>query len=230
MNTAIILAGGKGSRMNSKVPKQYIQLGGRPLLFYTINTFEQSSLIDEIILVASEDYIEFCRTEIVDMYGFKKVRQIVAGGKERYDSVYNGLKCIPSGEGLVFVHDGARACVDEAVIQRCAEGALQYEACVAAVPVKDTIKVADEQDYAVNTPNRATLWQIQTPQVFDSGLIKAAYDKMHKDSDRGNITDDAMVVERYTDKRVKMIMGDYHNIKVTTPEDMQIAKMFLNLN
>ena len=104
---------------------------------------------------------------------------------------------------------------------------MEYKACVAAVPVKDTIKVADKAGMSVNTPDRSTLWQIQTPQVFEAGLIKEAYERLYNDTTAGNITDDAMVVEHYMDRTVKMTMADYKNIKVTTPEDMDIARMFL---
>lgn len=229
MNTAIILAGGSGSRMKSDVPKQYMQLGGRPLLFYSIDTFERCSLIDQIIIVVAEEYIDFCREEIVEKYGFKKVTHIVTGGKERYDSVYSGLKNVTQETECVLIHDGARACISTEVIERCIKCAIECEACVAAVPVKDTIKVADKNDFAINTPDRNTLWQIQTPQVFATHIIKTAYDVMSRDRNRGAITDDAMVVERYTDCKVKLVMGDYCNIKVTTPEDIDIASLFLGL-
>lgn len=228
MNTAIILAGGRGNRMNSEIPKQYIQIGGRPLLFYTIDIFEKCSLIDDIILVAAEEYIDFCREEIVMRYGFEKIKRIVAGGEERYDSVYNGLKCIEEQTELIFIHDGARACITDDVIQRCAAGAKAYGAGVAAVPVKDTIKAADQNTFAVDTPDRKMLWQIQTPQVFQADLIQRAYTDLILDPERADITDDAMVVEKYTDAQVKLIMGDYRNIKVTTPDDLEIAKLFLH--
>lgn len=230
MNTAIILAGGRGSRMQSDIPKQYIQLGGRPLLFYTIDAFEKCSDIDDIILVASDEYMEYCRFEIVEKYNLKKVSSIVVGGKERYDSVCQGLKQVHDRNiGNVLIHDGARACVNEDVIKRCIDGAGQYQACIAAVPVKDTIKVADAEGFASHTPDRKMLWQIQTPQAFQTALIYEAYKKMYADVQKGNITDDAMVVEKYTDADVKLVMGDYHNIKVTTPEDLDIAKLFLNI-
>lgn len=230
MNTAIILAGGRGSRMQSDIPKQYIQLGGRPLLFYTIDAFEKCSDIDDIILVASDEYMEYCRFEIVEKYNLKKVSSIVVGGKERYDSVFQGLKQVHDRNiGNVLIHDGARACVNEDVIKRCIDGAGQYQACIAAVPVKDTIKVADAEGIASHTPDRKMLWQIQTPQAFQTALIYEAYKKMYADVQKGNITDDAMVVEKYTDADVKLVMGDYHNIKVTTPEDLDIAKLFLNI-
>ena len=169
---------------------------------------------------------------------------IVLGGKERYDSVHSGLELIQtlmssgagqlsrdeewlSGEDYIFIHDGARPCVTAQIIYNCMQDVMEYKACVAAVPVKDTIKVADKAGMSVNTPDRSTLWQIQTPQVFEAGLIKEAYERLYNDTTAGNITDDAMVVEHYMDRTVKMTMADYKNIKVTTPEDMDIARIFL---
>ena len=176
--------------------------------------------------------------------GYKKIAGIALGGKERYDSVHSGLELIQtlmssgagqlsrdeewlSGEDYIFIHDGARPCVTAQIIYNCMQDVMEYKACVAAVPVKDTIKVADKAGMSVNTPDRSTLWQIQTPQVFEAGLIKEAYERLYNDTTAGNITDDAMVVEHYMDRTVKMTMADYKNIKVTTPEDMDIARIFL---
>jgi len=199
---AIILAGGRGSRMKSDIPKQYMDLAGKPVLYYSIKAFEQS-LIDDIILVAGADDIDYCRREIVDKYGFSKVSEVVAGGSERYYSVLNGLRAVKcSGECYVFIHDGARPCVTEQIIEKCSAEVENYKACVAAVPVKDTIKVADEDGYAKDTPPRNLLWQIQTPQCFEYNLVKNAYETMAADENRGIITDDAMVVEKYTDTKV----------------------------
>ncbi len=226
---AIILAGGLGSRMKSDIPKQYMDLAGKPVLYYSIKSFEQS-LIDEIILVAGADDIDYCRREIVDKYGFSKVSAIVAGGSERYYSVLNGLRAVKcSGESYVFIHDGARPCVTEQIIEKCSAEVEIHKACVAAVPVKDTIKVADEECYAKDTPPRNLLWQIQTPQCFEYNLVKNAYEAMAADENRGVITDDAMVVEKYTDTKVKLTEASYKNIKITTPEDLSIAELFLRM-
>jgi len=225
---AIILAGGRGSRMKSDVPKQYMNLAGKPVLYYSIKAFEQS-FIDEIILVAGAGDIDYCRREIVDKYGFSKVSAIVAGGSERYYSVLNGLRAVEcSGECYVFIHDGARPCITKQIIEKCSAEAEIYKACVAAVPVKDTIKVADEEGYAKDTPPRKLLWQIQTPQCFEYNLVKNAYEAMAADENRGTITDDAMVVEKYTDTRVKLTEASYKNIKITTPEDLSIAELFFS--
>lgn len=225
---AIILAGGRGSRMKSDIPKQYMLMAGKPVLYYSINAFEQSS-VDEIVLVAGADDIEYCRGEIIEKYNFKKVTEVVAGGSERYYSVLNGLRAVKCGEGetYVFIHDGARPCVTTQIIEKCMTEVEIYKACVAAMPVKDTIKVADEEGYAKSTPPRNLLWQIQTPQCFEYNLVKNAYEDMAADNNRGVITDDAMVVEKYTDARVKLTEASYENIKITTPEDLAVAEIFL---
>lgn len=226
---AIILAGGRGSRMNSEIPKQYMLLKGKPVLYYSIKAFEHSA-VDEIILVAGIGDIDYCRREIVEKFGFNKVSAIVAGGSERYYSVLNGLRAVePSygGEIYVFIHDGARPCVTEQIIEKCNSEVERYKACVAAMPVKDTIKVADEDGWAKDTPSRNLLWQIQTPQCFEYNLVKNAYEAMAEDEKRGVITDDAMVVEKYTDSKVKLTEASYKNIKITTPEDLAVAELFL---
>ena len=230
---AVVLAGGRGSRMNSDIPKQYLMLKGRPVLYYALKAFQDSD-IDSIILAAGENDLEMCRTQIVEKYGINKVMAIVAGGAQRYDTVYNALKAAQElaidtapEEVLIYIHDGARPCISQKIIKNCEEAALRYGACTAAVPVKDTIKVVSPEGFAIDTPDRNTLWQIQTPQVFRSDIISSAYTKMYADTDRGTITDDAMLVERYTDGPVKMAMGAYTNIKITTPEDMGIAAQYL---
>lgn len=223
--TAIVLAAGQGKRMGSKVQKQYLLLEEKPVLYYTLKSFEDSPLIQEIILVTGKEEIDYCREEIVHKYGFAKVKKIIAGGKERYHSVYEGL-CATEGADYVLIHDGARPFVDDGIIRRICESVEIYDACVAAMPVKDTIKIADESGFAAHTPDRRMVWQIQTPQAFSYDLIRNAYDRfMEKQPD--GITDDAMVVETMTDHKVKFVEGSYHNIKITTPEDLDIAQLFL---
>lgn len=222
--TAIILAGGSGKRMNARVHKQYLEVNGRPLIYYSLKAFE-SSAVDEIILVCGAGEEEYCQKEIIDKYQIKKVKAIVAGGKERYHSVYQGL--LTAGDpDYVLIHDGARPMVDAEMIKRSMDSVKQYKACVAAMPVKDTIKVADENAFAKETPERSRLWQIQTPQTFSYPLVRQAYEKMLEKED-GTITDDAMVVERMTQVPVKLIEGNYRNIKVTTPEDLLITELYL---
>lgn len=223
-NVAIVLAAGQGKRMNSKVQKQFLLINEKPVLYYTLSAFENSPLISDIILVTGKDEISYCQQEIVDKYGFEKVRRIVAGGKERYHSVYEGIMAIDEAD-YVFIHDGARPFVDAAIIERACAAVEEYKACVVGMPVKDTIKIADESGFASQTPDRRLVWQVQTPQVFEYPLIKNAYTKLLEEEPAG-ITDDAMVVETMTDHKVKLVEGSYRNIKITTPEDLEIATVF----
>jgi 2-C-methyl-D-erythritol 4-phosphate cytidylyltransferase len=222
---AIVLAGGKGKRMESDIPKQYIELNGKPILYYALNEFENCSIIDEIILVTGKDDITYCKENIVDKYSFNKVTNIIEGGKERYHSVNNGLLAIDDCD-YVFIHDGARPMIQNSTIMKAYECVKEFKACVVAVQTKDTIKIADEEGFISVTPNREKLWNIQTPQVFEWGIIKKAYDIL-MESDCNNITDDAMVVENMLNFKVKLVQGTYENIKVTTPSDLVIASAFL---
>ncbi len=225
-NIAIVLAAGQGKRMKSNIQKQYLLIKNKPVLYYTLNAFETSPLISEIILVTGKDEIEYCREEIVKKYGFQKVHKIVAGGKERYHSVYEGIQAIDEAD-YVYIHDGARPFVDEEIIERACAAVAKYGACVVGMPVKDTIKLVDETCFAIRTPDRRRVWQVQTPQVFEYQLIKGAYEKLMKEEPEG-ITDDAMVVETMLGYKVKLVEGSYRNIKITTPEDLEIAAVFCN--
>ena len=230
---AIVLAAGQGRRMQSSIQKQYMLLQGKPLVYYALKEFEESA-VDDVILVAGKGEVDYCREEIAERFGFHKIRKVVEGGKERYHSVYEGLKAIEGLEGTaaqcrtVLIHDGARPFITKEIIRSCMEGVAAYRACVVGMPVKDTIKIADDEQFARETPKRSSLWQIQTPQAFEYELIRTAYDKLFsKEEYQNGVTDDAMVVESMTDCRVKMIQGDYRNIKITTPEDMILAEAFL---
>lgn len=239
--TAIVLAAGSGRRMKSDVAKQYLPLGGRPLIWYALHAIEESSVIDDCIVVAGATVndIEYMSKEIVARYGFRKVDTIVVGGKERYDSVYQALKVIadddmavPNRDGYIFIHDGVRPFLTEEMLYRCYEAAEKYHACVAGMPVKDTIKIVDENGFAGQTPDRNTLWQVQTPQVFETSLIIEAYEKFMREKESlaaagVTITDDAGVVELLMDRPVKLVEGSYRNLKVTTPEDIAVAEAFL---
>ena len=226
--TAIVLSAGQGKRMGTSVQKQYIELEGRPVIYYTLKTFQESSVVDDIILVVGDGQEEYVRTDIVDKYQFTKVSAIVNGGKERYDSVWQGLLAMKDPEdGYVFIHDGARLFVDEEILRRGYETVCRYGACVAGMPSKDTIKIADEVGFAADTPDRSRVWVVQTPQIFETSLIKEAYSRLMR-GDCTGITDDAMVVERMMKIPVKLFEASYENIKITTPEDLEIAKMFLS--
>ena len=219
MTSAIILAAGRGQRMGTELPKQFLSMGDDMLLTKTIRVFEESRVIQDIVLVTSEEWIGFCRTEIVEREGFRKIRKIVAGGKERYDSVYQGLLACPNAD-YVFIHDGARPFVTEDILVRTQEAVEKYDACAVGVPSKDTVKIVDENGFVESTPPRKNVWNIQTPQAFSYPLIRAAYEVV-RDNNMTGITDDAMIVERLKLAKVKLVMGSYYNIKITTPEDMK---------
>lgn len=228
--TAIVLAGGSGKRMNSTVKKQFLMLKDKPLLYYSLKAFEDS-FIDSVILVASGEDMEYCRKEIVQKYHFNKVKKIVEGGKERYHSVINGVMAAPVCD-YIFIHDGARPFITGSILERLFEEVKISKACVAGMPVKDTIKIADSKGYIETTPKRDLVWMIQTPQVFSYELIYRAYDILQKEESRLlnegiSITDDAMVVETLLGEKVKLVEGSYRNIKITTPEDLSVAEGFL---
>ena len=229
--TAIVLAAGSGSRMKSKTKKQFIEIKGKPVIWYSLFEFEKSR-VDEIILVTGKEDIDYCKKEIVEKYNLKKIKNVVAGGSERYESVYNGLKEVTGN--IVLIHDGARHLINNEIIERSIEGTIKSDACVVGVPVKDTIKRANKEGYIIDTPNRSELWITQTPQSFKTDLVKMAYKKMKEELEKGNttlnITDDAMVVEEFTTNQVRFVQGDYKNIKVTTPEDIDIAELFIELD
>lgn len=220
---AVVLAAGKGKRMHSAVQKQFLMLGGKPVIFYSLEQFEQCPFINEIVLVTGEEEIDYCRKEIVEKFDFQKVKKIVAGGAERFLSVYNGLKACTCD--FVYIHDGARPFVDQAILERTREDVKRYGACVAGMPVKDTIKISDGDGYADVTPPRSRVWMVQTPQVFAYSCIKDAYDKLIADG-RMDVTDDAMVLECMAGQKTKLTLGSYENIKITTPEDLEIAEVF----
>jgi 2-C-methyl-D-erythritol 4-phosphate cytidylyltransferase len=223
INTAIVLAGGSGSRMNSDIPKQYIDINGRPILWYSLKVMEDADFIDEIVLVTRQEDVEFCQKEIVEKYNLKKVAHIVIGGSERYLSVLNGLSAA-KGE-FVWIHDGARPCVTEDILLRLQADVQKVGATITAVPSKDTVKIVND-GIVVDTPDRADVWLIQTPQVFRKNQLIDAYNNMTKDNNT-NITDDAMIMENYSSVKVHITMGEYTNIKVTTPEDIANIKNYL---
>ena len=224
-NTAIVLAAGQGKRMHSKIQKQFLEIQGYPVLYYSLRCFQESPLIQDIILVTGEDALSYCKEEIVKKYGFTKVSNVIAGGKERYDSVYAGL-CACKDCRYVLIHDGARPFITEEIIERGLEKVKETGACVVGMPSKDTIKLSDAEGYVKETPDRKCVWTIQTPQIFSYALIREAHDSIRK-KDMSKITDDAMVIEQETGVKVALAEGSYQNIKITTPEDLYIAEAFL---
>lgn len=222
--TAIVLAAGKGSRMRSDIQKQFMLLGEYPVVYYSLKMFEESR-VDNIILVTGEQDIEYCRHHIVEKYGFSKINHIVAGGKERYESVYNALKVITESD-YVMIHDGARPFITDKMIEESIEAVKRFDACTVGMPVKDTIKLIDDECFGIETPDRRYVYQIQTPQTFRKELLSDCYNKLERDKNIA-VTDDTMVVERYSGRKSKVLVGSYTNIKITTPEDIKIAEIFL---
>lgn len=225
MNGVVIVAAGTGSRMNRGINKQFIKLEGKEIIAYTIEKFYNNSNIEDIVVVVKEDESEFFKKEILDKYNFKNVK-IAYGGKERQDSVYNGLKLLDEKCDVVLIHDGARPFVSDKIIDKSIEEAKEHKAIVVGVPVKDTIKVIDNDKNIVDTPNRSVLWAVQTPQTFDYNILIDAYKDAFKNKFYG--TDDAMLVERIGYK-VKMLEGSYNNIKITTQEDLNIGSQILRV-
>jgi 2-C-methyl-D-erythritol 4-phosphate cytidylyltransferase len=266
MAIAIVLAAGAGSRMNSSTPKQFMKLNDKEIICYSLDIFQTDSDVTDIILVTGQDYVSYCQKNIVEVNGYTKVRAVVAGGKERYNSVYNGIiqaekifadnavknrasvmyvdvsdgtenvvsdiQCGCDGKtapNVVIIHDGARPFITHRMISdsiACIKSG--FVGCTVAVPVKDTIKIVKRSgDYVIGeeTPDRSTVYQIQTPQTFICEELHRAYDRMFVDENH-NITDDTMLLERYLGLPCALVNGSYENIKITTPEDLLIGKSF----
>lgn len=223
---AIIPSAGSGIRMGGNIPKQFMELAGRPLLVETLEKFQISDVISEVLVVAPPDKLDYCKEEIVEKYGISKVKSVVPGGSTRQASVRLGLEALGTGHERVLIHDGVRPFVDREMIERCVSESIEARAVVCAIPVKDTIKEVDEEGLVIKTIDRSSLWWIQTPQVFRyQDIVEAHRVAVEKGWD--DITDDAMLVERMG-ITVKVIMGSEKNIKVTTPHDMEIARAILN--
>ncbi|MFH1077043.1 MAG: 2-C-methyl-D-erythritol 4-phosphate cytidylyltransferase [Pseudomonadota bacterium] len=221
----IIVAAGKGERMSGPVRKQYRFLGPFPMLVHSLFAFEQSRLINSIILVVDPSDLEFCRTQILGPYQFQKTVQITPGGETRQRSVYNGLKLVTKNCDIVVVHDGARPLVSQFVIDKSVEIAREFGACIVAVPAHDTIKLVEDHFVQTTLP-RNQVWIAQTPQTFKRGLIIEAHERALKEGVKG--TDDAALIERLGFK-VRVLQGDYRNIKITTLSDLKVADAFLNM-
>jgi 2-C-methyl-D-erythritol 4-phosphate cytidylyltransferase len=225
--SVVVAAAGKGTRMNTGINKQYIDICGVPVLARTIGVFHECKYVDEIIVVVDKDDIVYCKKNIIDLYKFTKVTQIVSGGDSRQKSVLNGLNSANPDTEIVLIHDGARPFVKQEVIIESIVSASDFGAACVAVPVKDTIKrskVRDAQHFIAETIPRDTLWLIQTPQAFKFSLIKEAHLKAANEGFEG--TDDSVLVERLG-QQVKIVMGRYDNIKITTREDLIISEAIL---
>jgi len=224
--SVVIAAAGKGTRMEIGQNKQYLEVAGMPVLARTVRVFEECSRVDEIVIVANKDDVAYCIKNIVDRFGFKKVKSVVAGGETRQQSVFNGLLSVSAGSDLVLIHDGARPFIDEAGICSCIDAAKEFGAACAAVPVKDTIKSGDGMGFVTETLDRSSLWSIQTPQAFLYNRIMEAHRKAAEE--RFEATDDASLVE-WLGYRVKLVMCSYYNIKITTKEDLAYAEAIARL-
>ncbi len=226
MNSVVIVSAGRGSRMKADINKQFLKLKGKEVIAHTIDKFYNNKNIDEIVVVVKEDEADFFRRNIIDKYGYKNIK-IAFGGKERQDSVFNGLKAVNERCDIVLIHDGARPFVTDEIIKNSIECAKKNKCVIVGVPVKDTIKIINKDNEVCDTPNRSTLWSIQTPQVFEYLSIIKAHKIAKEKSYYG--TDDSMLME-YLGYNVKVIEGSYNNIKITTPEDLKIGEEILNEN
>ncbi len=213
----VIVAAGRGTRMGTKENKQYLLLDGKPIVVHTLEAFQREPLISEIVLVTGSQDVDRCKAWI-ETYGLKKVTRVISGGEERQHSVYKGLKALNAE--WVLVHDGVRPFVSGKHIRSCCEAAWESGAAVLAVPVKDTVKVADARGFVSSTPDRRSLWAIQTPQAFRRSELILAHERAIVEGFAG--TDDSMLMERMG-TNVKIVEGDYSNIKITTPEDLDFA-------
>lgn len=222
--SAVIVAAGRSTRMNKSLNKVYLSIAGKPVLYYSIKAFDEIEWIKEIIVVTSPEETEYCQENVLEKFYWNKPFKIVKGGEERQYSVYNGISVVDKDCEIVAIHDGARPLVTKEIIMEAIKAAYLYKAAAVGVPVKDTIKVADEDNFILDTPDRRYLWAIQTPQVFEKELIMKAHRKALEEGFLG--TDDSVLVERMGFK-VKLVEGDYKNIKITTPEDLVVAELFL---
>jgi 2-C-methyl-D-erythritol 4-phosphate cytidylyltransferase len=218
---AIVPAAGSGNRMGRELSKQYLSLGGTPLLVHALNVFERCPLVDALIVVVPPPDVDSVRTELLPPWNLKKLAGIIPGGKERQDSVRAGIEALDRETGLVVIHDAVRPFITVGLIENCIRAAAEEGAATVGVPVKDTVKEVAADGRVMRTCDRNLLWLTQTPQAFRRDIIENAHRVAVRDGYRG--TDDTSLVERLG-IAVRMILGDYGNIKITTPEDLVIAE------
>lgn len=223
--SVLIPAAGQGKRMESSVKKPYFMLADKPILSHTIDRFEHNSVVDEIFVIVDKSDFMVCRENVLAPFRFRKVRELVSGGETRQVSVFNGLRALSDDVDFVVVHDGVRPFINDKIIFECLEATAEWGAAVSAVPVKETIKIANDKLFIDHTPKRDRLWRVQTPQVFRKSLLVEAHKKAVQDGI--NATDDAALVEQLGSP-VKLVMGSYKNMKLTTPEDLRVAETLLN--
>lgn len=223
---AILVAAGKGERLCQKIPKPFVMLNDRPMIYYSLNVLSESELIDHILVVVAKDNIAYCQREIVEKYEFTKIDKIIEGGAQRQDSVYNGLKAVLPDTDLILIHDGARPFVTHQLIEETIVSAKEAGAAIVGVSPVDTIKSINGGQWIEETLARESLVMIQTPQVFNYALLKDAYEKAYQDNFYA--TDDALLVRRLGGM-VKLVKGDYENIKITFPYDLLTAEVILKI-
>jgi len=222
--SVIIPAAGIGKRMGDAcgaTSKQFFKIHGKPLLYYTLSAFEHSEYVDEIVLAVEESWIPFVATDIVKEYQFTKVHGIVSGGNQRQDSVYEGLKSLERTD-IVLVHDAVRPFISTAKINELIEACAVYRAAILAVQPKDTVKAQDVQQFVETTLDRTELWNVQTPQAFAYEILIRAFREAYENNFYG--TDESMLVEAINQK-VRIVEGEYQNIKITTPDDLTMAEI-----
>ncbi len=227
---AVVVAAGRSTRMGSTRRKQYMDLMGRPVVYYSLKAL-QDSPVDRIVLVCGEGEEDYCEEQIVRRYGLSKVGSIVAGGPQRYDSVYSGLKCTNCCD-YVMIHDGARPLLSQYIIEKCLRSAVKYRASVAAVKASDTVKVEDGNGFIAESPDRSMIWLVQTPQVFEYSLIRNSYDRLMSTMDRLKgagvaVTDDTMVARMFGSVNAKLVENPDPNIKITRKVDLVLAEALL---
>lgn len=224
--SAIIPAAGSGIRIGGDTKKQYIHLHNKPILVRTIERLSSSRFISEILLVVPESDVEYCENEIVSLYSLNKIKRVITGGKERQDSVHNGIEHISPDTDIIMVHDAVRPFISEKLIKKSIETAAECGSVVVAVPEKDTVKEATTEGLIIKTLQRQRLWRIQTPQVFRRDILVRAYDNAVKTGFLG--TDESSLVEQIGEP-VTIINGSYLNIKITAPEDILLAESIFKI-
>lgn len=222
----VIAAAGIGSRMGSKINKQYLNLNSRPLLTHSLDIFEDFKAVDEIVIVAHARDVEYCEKEVVKKYGYRKISRVIAGGEMRQDSVWAGLQCLDKDSEYVAVHDGARPLFTSRLLEALLEEASEWGAAIPGLAARDTMKMVDRDGFVTMTLDRASVVSIQTPQIFSFSELYQAYTNAYEEGYMS--TDDAALFEKYIG-RVKIVPGEYRNMKITTPEDLVIAASLMNM-
>jgi len=218
----VIPAAGQGKRMKSDIKKQFIKLLGRPVLAHTLSVFINNTKINQIIVVVHEDEIDYCKNNIINKFSDSKIK-IVAGGKTRRESVFNGLKALSPVIDYVIIHDGARPLLTQDLLNKVIKSLTSHTAIIVGTSLKDTVKRVDKEQIVQDTPERSSLMAIQTPQAFLYDIIMEAHQNVPEEH---SVTDDASLLE-YIGKEIKIIEGSYENIKITTPLDLIIAENIL---